>query len=91
MNQIAIDFSARARASDPETSSAAAGRIDGSALALKVLESLRRDGPGSSHDIADRLGLSLVTVSPRMKPLEDAGKVQRDGKANGRTIWKAVQ
>ena len=86
MNQIAIDFTARARRSDPETSQEAAGRVDGKQLAARVLEELRA-GPGTAHEIAERMGLSLVTVSPRMKPLEVAGKVRRDGRRDGRTVW----
>lgn len=88
--QLAIDFTPRARSRDPSTSHAAAARVDGSELAGKVLVSLRIDGPATSHELAERLGLSLVTVSPRMKPLETAGKVARDGKREGRTVWRAT-
>jgi DNA-binding MarR family transcriptional regulator len=87
VNQLAIDFTARARRSDPETSQEAAGRVDGKQLAARVLEELRIGGPGTAHEIAERMGLSLVTVSPRMKPLEVAGKVWRDGRRDGRTVW----
>lgn len=88
-DQLSIDFQARSRRTDPATSHEAAARISGSALAAKVLECLRIDGAATSHEIAARLGLSLVTVSPRMKPLEIAGKVERDGRRDGRTIWRA--
>lgn len=90
MIQAALDFSAHARSRDPETSHEAAARVDGKRLAQLVLECLQRDGPGTSHDIADRLGLELVTVSPRMKPLETAGDVERVGKVSGRTVWRAL-
>lgn len=90
MTQLAIDFTARARRRDPETSRAAANRIDGSALAQQVLHELRMNGPGTSHELAARLGMSLVTVSPRMKPLEDNNKVRRAGKRDGRTVWEAI-
>lgn len=80
---------ARARSSDPGTSHAAAKSFDAGSLALQVLADLRDRGPGTSHEIAERMGIQLVTVSPRMKPLEDAGKVERDGKREGRTVWKA--
>lgn len=90
MDQMAIDFSARARRSDPATSSDAAAKIDGKSLAARVLAELEANGPGTSHELAERLGLSLVTVSPRMRPLANAGKVAEDGRRNGRTVWRAV-
>lgn len=87
MNQLAIDFSALCRRTDPETSAKAAERVNGKALAELVLADLKARGPGTAHEIAERMGLSLVTVSPRMKPLEEAGKVIRCGKRDGRTVW----
>jgi DNA-binding transcriptional ArsR family regulator len=88
--QFAIDFQARARATDRGTAHAAAAKVDGAGLALKVLDELRTHGPGTSHDIAERLGLSLVTVSPRMRPLERKHLVRDTGKRDGRTVWEAV-
>jgi DNA-binding transcriptional ArsR family regulator len=78
---------ARARATDPEPSHAAAAKVDAKGLAALVLAELAR-APGTTHELADRLGISLVTVSPRMKPLEGAGLVTRAGKRDGRTVWK---
>lgn len=83
-------FEARARTSDPETSRDAAGRVDGQRLAMLVLYSLRLDGPATSHQLAERLNLDLVTVSPRLAPLERAGKVCRAGRRDKRTLWAAV-
>lgn len=77
----------RARNTDPATSHEAAAKVDGKALAERVLANLRDEGPGTSHDLAERMGLSLVTVSPRLKPLEEAGKVVRGPRRHGRTIW----
>jgi DNA-binding transcriptional ArsR family regulator len=89
--QLGLDFSAHARRSDPETSKAAAGSVDAVGLALVVLESLRQHGPATAHELADRLSLQLVTVSPRLKPLEDRGKVRRaQEKRQGRTVWIAT-
>jgi DNA-binding MarR family transcriptional regulator len=88
--QLFIDFTAQARRSDPSTSRDAAARVDGKALAAQVHNELVRGGPGTSHELAERLNMSLVTVSPRMKPLEDAGKVKRCGKRDGRTVWAAA-
>lgn len=90
MNQLAIDFTPRARASDPDTSHAAAAAIDGATLAARVLQELREHGPGTSHDLADRLGLSLVTVSPRIAPLQRAGKVYVLRKEGKRQVWVAA-
>lgn len=81
------DFAALARREDPVTSHEAAERVDGKLLAERVLQDLDEHGPGTAHEIAERMGLSLVTVSPRMKPLEDAGKVVRGPRRHGRTVW----
>lgn len=80
---------ALARSTDPETSHAAAAVVDAAGLAGKVLADLHAHGPATSHAIADRLGLELVTVSPRMRPLEKLELVERAGKQDGRTVWKA--
>lgn len=90
MNQLAIDFEARARRADPETSQEAAGRVDGKRMAERVLADLRANGPATSHEIAKRTGLDLVTVSPRMKPLETANLVKRAGRRDNRTVWEAL-
>lgn len=90
MNQLAIEFAGLARTSDPVTSHDAAARIDARGLADLVHRELQRNGPATSHEVADRLGLSLVTASPRMKPLETAGRVVRDGRRDRRTVWRAT-
>lgn len=80
---------AHARASDPETSHEAAAKVNVGELEAKVLKVLRvAEGPKSSHDIAAILGAELVSISPRMKPLEARGLVERAGKADGRTLWR---
>jgi DNA-binding transcriptional ArsR family regulator len=88
--QMPLDFTAKARATDPATSRAAAATVDAHGIALQVLNELRSGGPGTSHELAERLGMQLVTVSPRMKPLEDAGKVRRAGRRDKRTVWEAI-
>ena len=85
--QIAMDFTARTRRTDPPTSRDAAGKVSGAQLADAVHADMLSRGPGTAHDIAERMGLSLVTVSPRMKPLEEAGRVVRGPKRDGRTVW----
>lgn len=91
MIQLSLDAPLRAlaRTQDPATSHAAAARVDAPKISDLVLAELRAHGPGTSHDLAARLGLSLVTVSPRLKPLELAGKVERRGTEDKRTVWAA--
>lgn len=80
---------AHARKSDPATSHAAASKARRSTLQARVLESLAQHGPATSHELAERLGLSLVAVSPRMAPLRRQGKVEEAGSRDGRTVWRA--
>jgi DNA-binding transcriptional ArsR family regulator len=87
--QLALDFTARARRRDPETSQLAAGKVKGARLADHVLDELRVNGPGTSHELAERMKRSLVTISPRLRPLADAGLVEALGKRDGRTVWRA--
>lgn len=70
-------FAPRARAEDPLPSKEAAASVDGEKLAEKVLEYLRSCGAhgATSHEIAAGLGLSLVSVSPRLAPLQRRGLV----------------
>ncbi len=77
-----------ARASDPETSHVAAKRAFG-ALSVRIVRSLQEDGPATAHALAERLGLELVSVSPRMRPLAKRGFVQEsDRKEKGRIVWE---
>lgn len=76
---------AAARNSDPETAHEAAESVYASGLEKQVLEYLQEHGPSTTHEIADGTGLSLVAVSPRMRPLTRKGLVQDSGRrrANG--------
>lgn len=89
MEQLALDAPLRAlaRRRDPETSQEAAGRVDAKGLALAVLAELER-GPGTCHELAERMHKGLVSISPRMKRLEDLGRVERAGRRAGRTVWR---
>ena len=89
MHQIDVfnDYVPRARRADPDTSRAAAARIDGTTLCDRVLAELSR-GDATTHELAARMGLSLVTVSPRLAPLRRAGLVVEAGKRDGRTVWR---
>jgi DNA-binding MarR family transcriptional regulator len=76
-----------ARNTDPATSHEAAASVPVQDLELKVLAALVLRGPSSSHDIADYIGVPLVSVSPRMAPLEARGLVTRAGRTERRTLW----
>lgn len=91
MEQLAFDAPLRAlaRRRDPETSQEAAGRVDAKGLAAAVLAELCAHGPGTCHELAERMDKGLVSISPRMKRLEELGRVERAGKSHGRTIWRA--
>ena len=80
---------ARARRTDPQTSHDAAASVEEtvSDLELQVLACLILYGPLTSHAIADYIERSLVSVSPRMAPLEERGLVVRSGRLNRRTLW----
>jgi DNA-binding IclR family transcriptional regulator len=80
-----------ARHSDPETSHAAAESVDTAALERFVLEALRERPDGAtSEELADETGLSLVTISPRLKPLEGKNLAVRDGKRKNRSGVSAI-
>jgi hypothetical protein len=86
-----------ARRRDPETSKAAARHVDTNQLEAIVLDALRSHPRGlTSHQIASLTGLSLVTVSPRMRPLVrknlivDSGE-KRAGVGFAKSIvWRAA-
>ena len=86
------------RSMDPATSRAAAKSIDPESLEGRVLDALRGYQAGATtYQLAERMGLSLVTVSPRMRPLVSKGKVRDSGrKAKGesgrmQTIWAVAR
>lgn len=91
--QGTLDFAARARATDPVTSVHATADVDGGALAAKVLAWLRERGVsgGTSHEAAEALGLSLVTVSPRFAPLARVGLIRRACMEDGWPIRRKVE
>jgi DNA-binding MarR family transcriptional regulator len=58
---------------------------------MTVLEALRKHGPMTTHKIAEMTGLTVVTVSPRIKPLRKKGLVEDSGaRESGRSIWRVV-
>jgi len=69
---------AHARATDPSTSHEAAESITGALPKLEavVLTALRAAPNGAtSTELAQALDLSLVTVSPRLRPLANRGLI----------------
>lgn len=90
---------AYARRSDPETSHAAAALTDANKLEALVCATLASYGPLTAHEIADKTGVPLVSISPRMKPLASQGRIVRtnirrltrpNGKATA-TVWEIAK
>lgn len=86
----------RARYTDPDTSHLAAQSVDVTKLEGAVLDALKAAPDGlTSEELSERLGLSLVTVSPRLRPLVNKYKVYSNGdkrrNRSGRSalIWRA--
>lgn len=78
-----------ARSTDPRTSHDAAGKVDATALERIVLDTLRQYPGGlTSHEINELTKCGLVSISPRMKPLETRGLIERRGRRDGRTVWR---
>lgn len=69
-----------ARKTDPETSKLAARTFAAGSICQAILDALGAAPLGmTTEEIAERLGRKLVSVSPRMRPLEQAGLVERRG------------
>lgn len=89
-----LDTSPRARATDPAASRDAAASLglSGSArLAKMVVAALKEYGPMTTHEIAEVTGQTVVTISPRIKPLREAGLVEDTGyRREKRSVWEAV-
>lgn len=68
MNQLAIDWEANARHSDPWTSHAAASRVREFATGhiATILDCLREHGPQTADEIASRTGLLSHQVNKRL-------------------------
>lgn len=89
---------ALARHSDPSTSAMAASTVDVTRLEGIILDKLKRYKlPGATtYELAESLGLSLVSVSPRMRPLVekrliiDTGFRVRGAAGRMHIIWRAV-
>ena len=82
---------ALARNSDPGTSHAAAATFKPLTLMARIVESLRHSDGLTTHQIAAALDASLVSVSPRMKPLVQKNVIRDSGRRDqGRIVWQLV-
>ena len=88
-NQISL-FRGRARRTDPDTSHIAALTVDATRLEGLVLEALREYSDGRTvKEISTILHIDKWSISPRMKPLEEKGLIQRTTERRGRSIvWR---
>lgn len=82
---------ARARSGDPETSKAAAARVDVAAREMAVLQALQAHGPMNCRELAAASGVDYASVTPRIKPLREKGLVADTGERRDRqAVWCAV-
>lgn len=94
MNGLPLFDFVPARRSDPETSKEAGRSVNTTMLEAAVYGCLKAHGPKTSFEIADILRLSLVTVSPRLRPLADKGLVRDSGvrrigeSGRGQIVWE---
>ena len=70
-----------ARATDPDTSHAAAESMvkPAEAQRRKILASLKRHGPATADEIDERIGWRPTTAGRRMKELVEVGKLRDTG------------
>ena len=90
---------ALARRTDPLTSHIAAANVSSKVTNLEkqVLHYLRLYGAMTSHELSVKSGISLWSLTPRLKPLEKKGMIERRGvKTNALTgskrpltVWAA--
>jgi hypothetical protein len=86
---------AASRRADPDTAKEAAKRVPTARLESLVLRCLHGTLRGlTSHEISIALDLSLVTVSPRMRPLArkglvvDSGERRETASGSRAIVWK---
>lgn len=83
------------RATDPWTSKAAARKVDKERREQQTLDELKSGGPGTSRQIARRLGIDLCTITPRLRPLYRKGLIIDDMTTMGEfgvtvLVWRAL-
>ena len=94
--------SGRARKRDTDTAKRAAASVDARSIEGIVVGILRRHEVQfheglTTEEIAQKSGLSLVTVSPRMRPLAsknlvaDSGLRRKNESGRNAIVWRAVK
>lgn len=90
-----IDPPGAARIEDPDTAKDAASSVHAREIENKVLAAIAHAVDGlTSEECATVLGLALVTVSPRMRPLERQGKIfestdrRKNKSGSSAIVWK---
>lgn len=79
-DQTSRDEHLPARNSDPDTSKFAAAGIESKKVGEVILRLLKANPNGlTTEELAHLSGISLVTISPRLKPMESNGLVERRG------------
>ena len=98
MTQLSIDFTQRARRSDPTTSHQAAAKAEkfASSHAGRILAALKAHGPKTAHEL-HTTGLTVVQIDRRLPELCKLGLVQvvklddgADMVRGGFRVWEAV-
>ena len=85
-----------ARNTDPSTSHEAMSAPTATQLEALVLDVLRKHPDGlTTEQLAEITDISLVTVSPRLRPLTNKGFVGQSGRRQNRSgrsaiVWKAL-
>jgi len=80
---------ARARASDPATSHAAAASVDVGRDESLVIEALTRHGPMTTAEVAKALNRPRENISARFRPLARKQLIEGTGeKRNGSMLWR---
>ena len=92
MSQTRMDFDAMARRTDPDTSHIAALTVDANRLEKLVLSMLDRYPDGLTvKEVATYLHIDKWSISPRMKPLEKKGLLERTAERRSRSIvWRSL-
>lgn len=77
---VQVQESGKARRTDPETSKRAARQVRPNTMHAKILDALASSPSGLTiAELASLTGYKEVSVSPRMKPLRELGKIVDSG------------
>lgn len=92
MNQMQLSFEpVRARSRDPVTSQRAATKARDFAAGHYglILDALKRGGPGTFKELAERAGLERHAVARRLPELQALGQVTRGAETrDGCSVWR---